>query len=198
MMRCHAAAWPVVSALVLAPACTAEPTSHEKAEKSVAVTPTEKAIAETADQKVVAEDEAPVRPRFRLKLRTDPCALLTEAMVAKVAGVEESAFNVSSERADMCRYDWDGGRATIGTIRVSKNAEIASQHFDVAYGGAGSEKTPFELVEAVGDAAAWDEKELKARVSNAIFTVTYSGKDEGRSYRDEAIALAKLIVTDLP
>lgn len=65
---------------------------------------------------------------FDKEMSKKPCELMTKAMVAKVAGVGEDAFEVR-EIAGMCLFEWDGGNASIGFIRVKKSAEMAATFF---------------------------------------------------------------------
>ncbi len=164
----------------------------------------------TAGDEAAAEAER----RFRPNMRQKPCELLTAAMVSELAGVAPETFLVSNPMTDMCRYDWDGGRASVGFIRVSRDAQTARRHFDVAYRSAGHDKKSFERVDGVGDAAVWEQtkprakqdgdlvatypNELKVRVSNMIFTVSRTDAKGSKPYREDTIALAKLVVEKLP
>lgn len=172
---------------------------------------TEEKAEQEADEK--GTEAADAERRFRPRLKSDPCDMLSAEMVATVAGVPADTLLASNPMRDMCRYDWTDSKASVGFIRISQNAGTARRHFEAAYSNEGREKKAYELIEGVGDAAVWEAakardtsksdlvnvypNEIKVRVSNMIFTVSYTGSDD-RPYKDETIALAKAIVTALP
>ena len=173
----------------------------------------EKADDKTGESSGEQTAEADDARRFRPRLESDPCDMLSAGMVATVAGVEADTLLASNPMRDMCRYDWTDGKASVGFIRISQNAGTARRHFEAAYSNEGREKKAYELIEGLGDAAVWEAaeardtsksdlvnvypNEVKVRVSNMIFTVSYTGPDD-RPYRDETVALARAIVSALP
>lgn len=64
-------------------------------------------------------------------LAGDPCALLTPAMVAAVAGVPESQLEQRAMKTgNMCIYSWDGGNASIAFVKVHDSADKARSRFE--------------------------------------------------------------------
>lgn len=62
-------------------------------------------------------------------LTDDPCALLTPAMVASVAGVAVELLE-PRQTSGMCIYSWDGGTANIAFIKTYDDPEKAKSRFE--------------------------------------------------------------------
>lgn len=118
-----------------------------------------KAAAESAGaevEKSVAEATAAVAKVFPDDFGKKPCEVLTPSMVAKVAKVSAEGVT-SKEMMGMCLYEWEGGNANIGFIRVRATAEDAKQRWESAHKNMSPEEVKAAF-EKIGDAA---EKKLE-------------------------------------
>lgn len=150
-MRCTAPALLIAFSLVML-GCGGKEDAAPSAEA--------KAAAESggaAAQEAVAEAEAAVAKVFPDDFGKKPCEVLTPSMVAKVANVSAEGLT-SKEMMGMCLYEWEGGNANIGFIRVSATAEHARKRWENAHKNMSPEEVKAAF-EKIGDAA---EKKLEA------------------------------------
>ena len=102
---------------------------------------------------------------FDEALRKQPCELLTPEMVAKVAKVPAESLE-RLELASMCNYEWEGGQAGLGMIRVSDTAEQRREAFARSYvdmSGEHVKDAMAELGEATKDKLEADNEQAGAQ-----------------------------------
>ncbi len=82
---------------------------------------------------------------FTREITKQPCDLLTPGAVAEVAGVDPSLIK-QRNIAGFCSYTWEGGKASLGSLRTRKTVEFARSSFENSY----SNQTGEEVAKSMG------------------------------------------------
>jgi hypothetical protein len=110
-----------------------------------------------AGTKAADKAAAAVARVFPKELRKKPCTLLTPEMVGKIAKVDANTLT-TLEVMGMCIYEWEGGKAQLGFIRIKKSAEDLALYWENGHKNMSGEEIAAAMAK-IGDAA---EKKLSA------------------------------------
>lgn len=90
--------------------------------------------ATPADTSSAPDSPSPIASAslYAASLKDEPCALLTAEMVAGVAGVAPDQVEQRA-MSTMCLYEWDGGSASIGFIKIHDSATEAMDRFHMEH-----------------------------------------------------------------
>jgi hypothetical protein len=88
--------------------------------------------ANAAQTAIAAQEASSSGILFDRELRRAGCELLTPAMVAAVTGAPVNGMRQTTFMGS-CSYEWDDGRAELGSVVVSAGVEAAARGFEQAY-----------------------------------------------------------------
>ncbi len=107
-----------------------------------------------------AEDSPPAGDKggtdvalFDKEIRNEPCEFLSSEAVARVAGVSAESIQ-QRELMGVCTYTWPGGSASLGHLRVQRDADAARRFFENSY----ADKTGGEVQEDLAKVEAEIER----------------------------------------